>query len=144
MDNAEKFQKAVEAARRDTLAASASNSPKQRKWELVVKRRGVNGRKTPAVTRVKGGHKVAFLSLPVEYVAGPRADILSDGNGSLAFRLSDRGAFSVYRPNACSTISRVAIPASWAPRIPFGTTDVHLERDGDLLVLDLNAITPTT
>lgn len=54
MDNAEKFQKAVEAARRDTLAASASNSPKQRKWELVVKRRGVNGRKTPAVTRVKG------------------------------------------------------------------------------------------
>lgn len=96
-------------------------------------------RKTPAVARNRTGSQTASIILPKDMGDnGDRASFYSDGNGKLAVAFGDSGDFSVMRNK--SGTARITIPRQYAHKIPFGTTDVFLSADGDMLVLDLSAI----
>ena len=96
-------------------------------------------RATPAVNRARTGDQAASLILPGDMVHADHATIYCDGNGKLAFAIGDRGEYKV-KARGTSRTRCVTIPNTYADRIPYGTTDVSLSRDGDMLVLDLNQI----
>lgn len=110
-------------------------------WTKVEKtRRGLGAGMAPrtsfAVRRGRTGHQAATFIIPEGEVHGSRASIYSDGNGKLAFRISDKGDFSAFKGKN-QRVAQVSIPARMASRIPFGTHDAEVTRDGDMLVLDL-------
>ena len=116
-------------------------------WTKVRKNDGLHRpkpaleRKKPAVSRAASLPRSAKLILPRSYVAGSRVDIYVDGD-RLAFAFGDEGAYKLWSAMAGSVCSNVSIPAGFSSRIPFGTTDVELEREGDMLVLDLASLPP--
>lgn len=107
-------------------------------WTKVAVRGRREPRASPAVSRNRTGARVATMILPGSMGPFPnRADLYSDGNGKLAFALGDEGAASV---RMSGRTARITIPAQFADRIPYGTKDVSLVRDGDMFVLNLNAL----
>lgn len=112
-------------------------------WKKVKKERNSFGRakrETPAVRRGRTGARGAQLIIPEHMISGERASVYSDGNGKLAFVMGDTGEFKVFATTTNGAARSIAIPKPWAERIPFGTHDVSLAKDGDMLVLDLNTI----
>lgn len=109
-------------------------------WTKITKRAKLKPARTqPAVGRTSNG-RGGLLILPRDYVTGKRATFYSDGNGKLAVQMADEGDYMVFSGGKGSLQMRVTIPAEYRDRIPFGTTDVTLTRDGDMWVLDLNSI----
>lgn len=114
-------------------------------WTKVTKHEGRGGhralaRTVPAVQRPTCGSS-SSLVLPSGMIRGKFCDIYSDGNGRLAFRMGAKGEYAVRAHGGNGSRSGgVTIPSMFASRIPFGTTDVTLEDDGGMLVLDLNAL----
>jgi len=111
-------------------------------WTKV--KRGYEPRKrrtTPAIHRTRSGVRQARLVLPAEYVTAGRADIYSDGNGKLGFRLHDAGEFALTTANKTSQMRVVSLPVALSEGLPYGTTDVTLTYDGDMLVLDKSLLT---
>lgn len=108
-------------------------------WTMIEKKTGFTGRKsrtTPAVSKPKRG--TCVLLVPDTTTTFKRANIYTDGNGKLAFHFCDGGKYSV---NRCSKVSKqlqITIPSAFTARIPSGTTDARLTRDGDFYVLDLS------
>ncbi len=112
-------------------------------WKKVEKKR--LGRAKPArtsfaVSRGRSGHQAASLVIPADAVSGPRANIYSDGNGKLAFHMGESGSFAVSITGPKARSRKIAIPSTHAHRIPFGTTEVSMQREGDMWVLDLSAL----
>jgi hypothetical protein len=94
-------------------------------------------RTTFAVRRNRSGFKNAHLVIP-GWAHGdrPRCSIYSDGN-RLAFALGMRGDYKVNLSGPKSRSRIVAIPQQYARAIPYGTTDISYEMDGDMIVIDL-------
>lgn len=112
-------------------------------WKKIDKYTPISPREARtsfAVARGRSGHQAATLIVPGDMVSAERANIYSDGNGKLAFHMCEGGAFKVSMTSPAAKTRKIAIPADKASRIPFGTTDVQMTRDGDMWVLDLNAI----
>lgn len=111
-------------------------------WTKIKKATGTGNKRAPrdvpAVSRARTGSKNAVLVLPAPMVTAERCDIYSDGNGKLAFAQGRKGEYRVFKPSPNAACRAVSIPATMAHRIPYGTTDAVLTRDGDMLVLDLN------
>lgn len=110
-------------------------------WSKIEKPKTFNGmrplRESPAVYRgAKSG--AAFLVVPQGVTDAKSADIYTDGNGKLAFKLGDKGAYTVNRVSKASKATRITIPKQYAGRVPYGTTACTLSQDGGMLVLDLN------
>ena len=104
---------------------------------------GSNGRlvrTVPAVFRGRTGRKAAVLVLPDQMATAERCDIYENGHRFLAFQQHDDGFFSVISASSGGKVKHVTVPAKYAHRIPYGTTDVTLTRDGDMLVLDLDQL----
>lgn len=102
---------------------------------------GRPARTRPAVRRLKSDPRGVALIFPAEFMPEPTCNVYSDGNGKLAFEPALGGTYKVSKDfGALSRCRRVAIPSIFADRIPFGTTEVTLARDGHLHVLDLNAL----
>jgi hypothetical protein len=97
------------------------------------------GRTQPAIQRHPSGNKQARLILPCGMMEKGRANIYSDGNGKLAFSASIDGEYAVRQNSKGSKSLQISIPQCISAGIPFGTHNVDLGRDGDMLVLDLAA-----
>lgn len=106
-------------------------------WKKVKKGSSGGTKKTvPSVYRARANTRLAYLALPGGFITGNRADIYSDGN-RLAFLPSPTGSY-VVRSGGRGRQDLIAIPSPFYKLIPFGTTDVELDRDGEMLVLDLD------
>ena len=99
---------------------------------------GRAAREVPAVMRARTGAKRACLVMPSHLVSAARANIYSDGNGKLAYSFDDRGEYNVHLSSRNSKSFRLSVPYNLYDRIPYGTTDAVLTRDGDMWVLDLS------
>lgn len=97
-----------------------------------------SAREVPAVSRLRTGYRSAMLIMPAGFVTAKRADIYSDGNGKTAYAFNDGGEYAVYAPTRGSNCVKVVIHPSLTDRIPYGTTDAVLTRDGDMWVLDVS------
>lgn len=110
-------------------------------WKMIEKHGGRRQhrrdmeRTTPAVQR-NFGAKASHLIIPVGMTAFKSANIYSDGNGRLAFHFCEGGAYRIASCGPVSKCLRVTIPSAHTSRIPAGTTDAVLTRDGDMHVLD--------
>ena len=112
-------------------------------WKKLTKSDGRKcvaraAREVPAVSRPRTGHKSAALIMPAGFVTAKRADIYSDGNGKTAYAFNDGGEYAVYATTRGSKCVKVVIHSSLTDRIPYGTTDAVLTRDGDMWVLDVS------
>ncbi len=112
-------------------------------WTKITKssnrRRFVRaGREVPAVMRNRTGTKSACLVMPPHLVSAAQVNIYSDGNGKLAYSFDDRGEYKVRLLSSASKSVRLSVPYNLSDRIPYGTTDAVLTRDGDMWVLDLS------
>jgi len=114
------------------------------KWTKVENKRGIRKRATPATSKLRSRPNVAALILPHHMATVSRADIYSDGNGSLAFSLGETGEYAAVKASNDARAVRISIPAKYSASIPFGMNDVVLTSDGDMLVLDLSQFTETT
>ena len=100
--------------------------------------KGRDARSTFAVTRPPSGHRNAALLVPAVHAVSPRADIFSDGNGRLAFSFTPHGTYAVSGAGTSpGGARRITIPADYAERVPYGTTEAQIVEDGGMLVLDL-------
>lgn len=128
-------------------------------WTKIKKHqgRGPNGgqpaRESFAVSKQRrgdGAFSCNFL-LPVSFCdragvkQGHACDILEDGFGRLGFLIhhgeptADSYKVALSGPKAKAL--RVAIPVNYAGAIPHvGTTDIDVEFDGDMIVVDLNQL----
>ena len=94
---------------------------------------GRPARQAPAV--VKSGRTVQ-LSVYAPDELPPSVDIYTDGD-RIAFDFGDGRAYKVWRPAMRSKHAHCSIPHRFFDRFPAGTTVVRLDREGDMLVLDL-------
>jgi len=108
------------------------------KWTKVENKRGIRKRATPATSKLRSRPNVAVLILPHHMATGSRADIYSDGNGSLAFSFGETGKYAVSSLSGRAATRRISIPTKYSADIPIGTTDAVLTSDGDMLVLDMS------
>lgn len=83
---------------------------------------------------------MARINFPAEWFPADRCDVMEDGNGRLAFAPSTHGTYAVYPLGKASKQRAVTIPGPFKAAIPFGTTDVELSKDGEMYILDLNAL----
>ena len=115
-------------------------------WTKVKKFTGRNNfsakkaRTKFGVARRRSGSCSAFLIVPHSENVSGAADVYSDGNGRLAFRFHDAGEYRVRKDTAGGKAMSVIIPSTHSHNIPFGTRDVEVERDGDMVVLNLAAL----
>lgn len=111
-------------------------------WTKLSKARhttkGRDKKLTPVVRRYASGD--SKLCVPSGTTPFSSVNIYSDGNGRLAFHFCDGGEYAVFKSNKTSLQQMIQIPAEFVGRLPFGTTDVTLTREGDFYVLDLNQI----
>lgn len=108
-------------------------------WTPINSKSGKQKRQTPAVYRGQGQSQAAQIIFPEKLHGGAvGVDVFTDGNGRIAFRLNNGGSRKVWARSANASDRVATIPAEFRDRIPFGLTDVHLDRDGDMLVLDLS------
>ena len=92
----------------------------------VIRSRGKDGKHAAVIFPIKPG------DLPTRNVS-----IMYHGRSALAYRFHAAGQFRA-RDGGKQKSVMVVIPAGFVPRIPFGTTECTVTRDGDLYVLDLS------
>lgn len=106
-------------------------------WKKIKKGSFGQPKKTsPSVFRSPSNARLALLVLPGGFITCERVDVYSDGN-RLAFSPSPTGSYTAKKKGGGHQ-RRISIPSPFHKRIPFGTTDVELDRDGEMLVLDLD------
>lgn len=99
---------------------------------------GKGPRSRPAVARQRSGSKSAKMILPPNLHRSSAADYYHDPKRNMiALRQHSGGEFPLYESGSCWHVS---LPREFHELIPYGTSDVELRIDGDMLVLDLNAI----
>lgn len=102
---------------------------------------GREARTAFAVRRNRTSGGSAMLVIPADQVNGAtRCDIYRDGT-KLAYALGKRGGYKLTVPGA-GAARCAAIPATIGKSLPYGTHDVHVTYDGDMIVVDLAQITP--
>ena len=106
-------------------------------WTTIKPSRIKPKRSKPAVHRNQRGYTRIFW--PAGMATAKRVRVASDGNGRLAFTFTANGEYAVW--SAAGAVSMVSsIPPEFRHRIPVGTTDVNMTREGDAWVLDLNEL----
>lgn len=97
-----------------------------------------------AVRRNRAGNGSAAFVIPGAYINGAtRCDVYRDG-AKLAFALGSRGDYKLSAHGPKSKARSVSIPATIGKTLPYGTRDVSVTFDGDMIVVDLAQITPVT
>lgn len=115
-------------------------------WEKYIPSQGgVAGRRardTPAVRRGRTQGRNASLILPEDMRRADKVDVFLSGDRFIGFHMHPGGKFKVISKNGAkaSRSLKINIPKHLAHRIPYGTTNVTLGRDGDKLVLDLDQL----
>jgi hypothetical protein len=110
-------------------------------WKKVNKGVGRGGvAKEPRnVFAVQRGRTQAGAYLIIPHWAhrdATRCTIYSDG-AKLAFALGARGDYAVTESGPGSRTRKVSIPTTFAKALPYGTTDISYDMDGDMIVIDL-------
>lgn len=107
-------------------------------WTKVNRRTNFKGRdprKTFGVSNMNGN--LRFL-VPEGQTHANAANIFTDGNGRIAYQFSDDGTYKAYKAKNGQRQKTFTIPSEYADRIPAGTRDAKVERDGEMFVLDLS------
>lgn len=98
---------------------------------------GRESRTSFAVQRSPSSSTASLLIPARAYAEQTRCSVYANGN-KLAFLLGGRGEYAVTRTGPGSKARKVTIPAIFAALIPYGTTDISHEMDGDMIVIDLS------
>ena len=97
---------------------------------------GKEPRKSFAISRNRSGGGASLVIPAWAYNDQPRCTIYADGN-RLAFSLGMRGDYKVTATGPKSKARQVTIPHQFGANLPYGTTDISYEMDGDMIVIDL-------